>query len=258
MGEKTSYRPGQFNWVDLQTTDVEGAKSFYGELLGWSARDMSAPGAPYARFEREGKSVAGLGPLLPAMQAAGVPPHWSSYVCVDELEPVVERVTAAGGQVLMPPMKVMDQGSMAVIRDPGGAPLRLWQPGAHAGAQWVNDVGGFCWNELYTPDVEVAREFYERVFGWSFSVSAGASGDYWSIKNEGQPNGGMMAIRPEWGDVHPQWTVYFTVASCSQGLERATALGASVFMPPTEAPDTGIFAGLSDPQGATFMIIEIP
>jgi len=46
MGERTSHAPGTFSWVDLGTTDADGAKAFYGSLLGWQFEDMPVPDAP--------------------------------------------------------------------------------------------------------------------------------------------------------------------------------------------------------------------
>ena len=65
MSERTEYAPGEFCWVDLATTDVDGATEFYGELLG--IRAEAAPGDPeetggYGFFTRDGKMICGYGP----------------------------------------------------------------------------------------------------------------------------------------------------------------------------------------------------
>lgn len=258
MTRKERYVHGQFSWVDLQSTDIDGSKTFYSELLGWEAQDNPTDqGTLYTIMLSHGASAAGMGPMSPAQKATGMPSVWTSYIHVDDLASTVAKAEGLGAKILMPPMKVMDRGSMALVQDTTGATFGLWQPKAHHGAGWVNSVGGFCWNELYTSDIDTSRAFYEGLFDWEFSVDKGPSGDYWSIKNQGEANGGMMALRPEWGEVPPNWSVYFTVASCRESVARAEALGAQVFMPPMTAPNVGTFAGLSDPQGASMLVIEI-
>jgi predicted enzyme related to lactoylglutathione lyase len=94
------------------------------------------------------------------------PPVWSTYVNVDDADAIVARVTGAGGQVMLPPMDVMDVGRMAVFADPVGAVFGVWQPRAHKGAGIVNEVGTYSWSELITTDVDGAKAFYAAVFGW--------------------------------------------------------------------------------------------
>jgi predicted enzyme related to lactoylglutathione lyase len=121
----------------------------------------------------------------------------------------------------------------------------------------VNDPKGFCWNELYTSDIDRAKGFYEQLLGWEFECSEPGARAYWTIKNRGRPNGGMMKIRDEWGNVPPSWSAYFAVESCKDSLATAKSLGARVFLEPMKLPNIGTFAGLEDPQGAHFLIIEM-
>ncbi len=84
MSERSEYAPGEFCWVDLATSDTDAAAKLYGELLGWetqSAGPVEETGG-YGFFLRDGKQVAGYGPL----QAEGQPPAWSSYVKVADAD----------------------------------------------------------------------------------------------------------------------------------------------------------------------------
>ena len=74
---------------------------------------------------------------------------------------------AAGGQVIVPAMDVLDVGRMAIFTDPVGAAFSVWQAGTHPGAQLVNEPGTFSWSELLTTDVEASKGFYGDVFGWT-------------------------------------------------------------------------------------------
>ncbi|HEY5183317.1 MAG TPA: VOC family protein, partial [Actinomycetes bacterium] len=136
------YPHGLFGWVDLTTTDVEGARAFYTELFGWTSQDLPTPMGPaYTMFSKDEKLVAGMTPQQPALAAAGVPSLWSSYVLVEDVDAVLATVEPSGGAVVMPAMDVMDQGRMAMVSDPSGAVVGLWQPEKHQGADLFNAPG---------------------------------------------------------------------------------------------------------------------
>ena len=114
MPQRSSYAEGTPNWVDLQTTDQAAAKSFYGELFGWTFDDQPMPDGPSYSMALKGEGlVAAIAPQSPEMSAQGVPPMWNTYIAVDDVDAAAERVTAAGGQLLMAPTDVVDAGRMA-------------------------------------------------------------------------------------------------------------------------------------------------
>ena len=133
------YPDGIFCWVDLSSTDPEGAKAFYAGLFGWEIEDRPTDMGPvYTMLMIGGKTVAGLGPLSPDLQAQGVPSFWSAYVKSDDANGVAARIAEAGGIVMMPPMDVMSEGRLMMAQDPTGAMFGVWQPRQHIGAQLVN------------------------------------------------------------------------------------------------------------------------
>ena len=253
MPEVTGHAPGNFCWIDLSTTDAEASKSFYSRLLGWTATDNPAgDGMVYSMMEKDGKNVCGLYEMGPGME--GVPPHWSSYISVVDVDAQVARVTEAGGNVIMGPDDVFDAGRMAFVTDPTGAVFGMWQPKEHIGAELIYAPGALGWNELYTYDTEAAAGFYDSVFGWSRAVTQG--GQYHEFTSGENPVGGMMQIKPEWGEVPPNWSVYFCVDDCTAGLELAQSMGAEVIVPLTQV-DNIRFAFLKDPQEVYFGISQV-
>src|SRR3954452_1606094 len=101
MGERTSYAPGTFSWVDLATTDVEAARGFYGALFGWESEDVPAgENATYTMLRKDGLDVAAMYAMREDQQAAGVPPHWLSYVTVADVDATAARAAELGGTVL--------------------------------------------------------------------------------------------------------------------------------------------------------------
>jgi predicted enzyme related to lactoylglutathione lyase len=248
----TQYPDGVFCWVDLTTTDVEGAKAFYGGLFGWESDDRQSG---YTVFRLGGYTVAGVGPMSQAMRVAGAPPVWLSYVKHEDVDGVAARAAAAGGVVTTPPLDVPGddgiEGRMAIIDDPTGATFGVWRPGIHAGAQLVNAPGALIWNELQTRDAAAAEAFYGRVFGWE-SESWGDG--YRSLKADGRSQCGMLPIGEEWGEAPSNWAVYFMVDDAAAAAARAEALGGTVVVPPTPMGQSGTFAVIRDPQGAHFTL----
>jgi uncharacterized protein len=252
MGERTSYPPGTFSWVDLQTDDLDRAKSFYGDLLGWSYEDLPmGDGAVYSMAKVQGHSVAGLG----ERQDESMPPHWNCYVTVEDADASAARAAELGANVLAPPFDVFDAGRMSVFADPQGAVLSVWQPKDNIGAGLVNAVGALTWNDLVTPDVEASSGFYSALFGWEIAEVPGSDGQYWSITNGGRLNGGMLPII-EGG--HPAWNLYFACEDTDAAVAKASELGGETFMGPMDVPNGSRFAILRDPGGAVFSVSSGP
>lgn len=262
MAVTTAYPPGTFCWSELSTTDPEAAKRFYGELLGWQAKDipLGPDAGVYSMMQVDGHDAAALYTQPADQKAAGVPPHWRAYVAVSDADEAARRIADAGGTVLAQPFDVFDSGRMAVARDPGGAVLAVWEARKHVGAGWSGEPGAMAWNELLTRDTATASQFYARAFGWAAEAQSGPM-PYTIFKSGGRQVGGMMMITDEMlkamnGDVVPHWHVYFAVGDCDAAAARAASMGAKVAVPPMDVPGAGRLATLEDPQGASFSIIK--
>lgn len=256
MPEMTSYQAGSFCWADLATNDTESAKSFYTGLFGWESVDMPTDvGVPYTMLMKDGKQVCALYPMGP--DQGGAPPHWCSYVAVDDADASAAAISSQGGSVLMPAMDVMDVGRMLMLQDPTGAVLGLWQPKRHFGAELWNESGSICWNELLTHDPARAERFFGDLFGWTTKTSESVmEGKYHILINAGEQVGGMLRIQPEWGEMPSNWTVYFGVDDCDGTVAEAESRGGKLLFPAMEIENVGRFAYLQDPQGAVFAVIQ--
>jgi predicted enzyme related to lactoylglutathione lyase len=250
------YEDGVPSWVDMGSTDLAKSRTFYGGLFGWSCPEGPPEAGGYSVCDLGGKTVAGLGPQM----NPDFPPAWMTYVNVDDADVTASRATANGGTVLMPPMDVMDAGRMAILGDPLGAVLGLWQPKQHTGAQLANEPGTYCWSELITTDLDVSKTFYKAVLGWDAEDQGGAPGgahDYTEWKLGGRSVGGMMAKTPEMpADMPPNWGVYFAVADTDASVAKAQELGGSLFMGPMDI-EPGRFAVLADDVGAVFNVLQL-
>lgn len=257
MPERTEYAPGTPSWTDLASPDLAASRQFYGSLFGWdfAEQDTGDPNYPYVVAQQGGKDVAGMMKLSPEMQAGGMPPVWSTYVTVSDVEASAAKASELGATVLQPPMDVMDAGRMAVVADPTGAVFCIWQPKASIGAQLVNEPNSLTWNELMTLDVDAAKAFYSALFGWNpqtMDMDGGMQYTMWML-GEGGVGG---AMKPPMEGMPPFWGVYFAVADCDATVAKAKELGANLLNEPMDLPDVGRMAALMDPQGAAFSVIK--
>jgi uncharacterized protein len=247
MGEVSRYPNGTFCWVDLGTPDVPGAKAFYRELFGWDAEDLPAgPGGTSTVCRLKGRDVAAIHEQVGDARAV-----WGSYLSVDDVDATTARARALGGTVLAEPVDVLDAGRMAVVADPSGAAVSLWQPRGRIGAGLVNEVGAWTWNELVSPDVAGAGAFYADLLGWTVGANPGPFPRTSFTLGELLVGGGHAPTEPE-GDA-PRWTISFRVADADESAASARRLGGRVLLPPLDVP-VGRFAILADPAGAPFTV----
>jgi len=254
MSERRRYAPGTFCWVGLATSDPVAASSFYGSLFGWEGEDLAAGAAgSFTMLRLGGKDVAILYRQMPEARAAGAPPHWTSFISVEDADATAARANELGGAaVFRAPFDVRDAGRVAAIRDPTGAIMSLWQPRWLPGATLVKDVGALCWNELATTDLERAKSFFGELLGWEYQTNEGG---YVSIKNAGSLNGGMREQTEQERGTPPSWLPYFTVENADDAVRQAEQLGGRGLAPTTEV-HTGRFAVIADPQDAAFAVFE--
>jgi predicted enzyme related to lactoylglutathione lyase len=261
MAEVSSHAPGAFCWCELSTTDQGKAVEFYRGLFGWDVVDQPlGAGETYSTFKLRGLDAGAAHHLAQEQRSQGVPPHWGLYISVTNADEAVARAKDLGASVLAPPFDVLDAGRMAVLRDPGGAVFHVWEAKRHIGLRVVGEVGAFCWAELQTRDTAAAGRFYTQLFGWTaLTGTADSPVPYteFTVRGAAAPTAGMLAIDPAWGETPPHWFPYFQVARCDASVTRARTLGGQVFMEPTDIEKVGRFAVLSDPQGASFAVVQI-
>jgi len=250
MGKRTEHKPGTFSYVELSTSDADAAKSFYGGLFGWDYEDNPLPeeagGGVYSLAKVQGDTAAAI------FASDRTPPHWNNYVTVESAEAAQAKAAELGGTVLMETMDVMGLGRMAALADPTGGAFMVWEPIKTIGAERVNDPGCLTWNELHTPDIDAAVEFYTGLFGWETAEMDTGGGPRYIIAKVGdRSNGGIMGAQ-EGAPAH--WLPYFVVPDRDGAAVGAGEHGGKELMR-MEMP-MGKIAGIQDPQGAVFAVWE--
>jgi predicted enzyme related to lactoylglutathione lyase len=252
--------PGTFCWIDLATHDPAAARTFYTALFGWRAEDSPMPegqGSYIVLFAADAR-VGAIYPMGAQMKSLGVPPHWKQYIAVEDVDAAAERVEALGGKIHAAPCDIPDVGRMAAVADREGATFNLFRS-ITWGLQRIDEPGAYCWSELYSKDPAQAIEFYGGLLGWNVKESPGvdANSYYEFGPVAGRHVAGMLKIQPEWGDVPPNWTLYFQVADLDASMAKVRSLGGQTPMPVIDIEKVGRCALVGDPTGAYFMIIQL-
>lgn len=238
-------------WIDVMTTDVAGAKAFYGDLFGWTFDDRGADFAGYHIVSSGGLDVAGLSPMM----QEGAPVVWTTYFATDDIERSVERIMQGGGKIMAEPMEIPGQGQMAIAIDPQGAVFGLWQGSTRTGTQRFNEPNTPVWNDLHTTDPAQAAQFYAQVFGVEVNQSEmpGAAG-YLTLAVEGEGRCGVTSL----GDMPPgcpsHWLAWVMVDDVDATVAAAQQRGARVPTPPFDAA-WGRSAIITDPWGASLAVL---
>lgn len=218
---------GAVCWVDLGVPDVAAAAEFYRALFGWS---IAAPDpAGYRLAAVRGRLVAAFGPA----EDPG-PPYWTVYLRTEDITASVDAVLASGGSVVSPPTQAGDAGTAAVVRDPFGEPLSLWQPGSHTGTHTSGEHGTFGGVQYRTNSPATTAVFLRAVAGWRLTAH-----HTFTVGDRV-----VATCRPRRSESDSPWLVWFFVSDATDTIARAVRLGARRI----EHDE------LKDPWGASFAV----
>ncbi|CAM5689454.1 hypothetical protein SCALM49S_09831 [Streptomyces californicus] len=148
-------------WADAMFVDIEGAKSFYGDVLGWTFGESASEFGDYTQAFADGRAAAAVVPPMPGADDTSA---WCLYFASPDAAATAVKVRDNGGEVLMEPMRIGDFGTMALARDPGGAVFGIWQAGrpgggggARAGGRHAGDRPGEVDQRAHRPHLNPTR-----------------------------------------------------------------------------------------------------
>ncbi len=251
---------GKFIWVELMTPDIETAARFYSHVAGWQTKESGSPEMPYLVLEAEGNGMGGIMQLTDEHRQEGIPPNWTGYVAVDDVDASAEQISGKGGSVMRPPQDIPEIGRFAVVADPFGAVLCIMTPLPMETGGFPQDTqttpGHVGWYELFTDDVEAATAFYGDIFGWTkdHDLDMGEMGVYRIFAHGGTAIGGMMKRTPQIPVSH--WGYYFNAEGIDDAITRVSTGGGKVINGPMEVPGGSWIVNCQDPQGAYFSLVS--
>jgi predicted enzyme related to lactoylglutathione lyase len=248
----TEFRTGSPIWIDLGSPDTDAAVAFYGAVFGWRFSSAGPEAGGYGYFQKEGRTVAGLGQLT----EEGAASAWMTYFRTDDVQATARDVVSGGGTVRAEPM-TMGEVSMAQFTDPQGAQFAVLQ--SQQGLEAASEDNTLVWVELHVGDPEAAIGFYRGLFGWrTEQMSApGMTYQVLSIEHGDQRQGsfgGVAALQA--GQEDARWVPYFAVADADAVAAAVQDNGGTVLMPAANVPDVGRIAWLADPAQAVFAVLK--
>ncbi|BAU87617.1 hydroxylase [Streptomyces laurentii] len=243
-------------WADAMYRDVEGAKTFYGDVLGWTFGESSSEYGNYTQAYKNGKAVAAVVPPMPGQQ--GEPKSaWCLYFASPDAAATAAKIKSAGGTVLMEPMQVGDFGTMCLATDPAGVAFGVWQAGSHEGFELRGEPGGYAWAEVFTREPAKSDAFFTAVFGYGSKKVKDEQMDFRVFETGSGPALGRMVMGSEFPPEVPSYVqIFFAVDNCDKAVEAAQRAGGRTVFGPQDSP-FGRFAAILDPEGAAFAVLDM-
>ncbi|WP_309227679.1 MULTISPECIES: VOC family protein [unclassified Mycolicibacterium] len=230
-GAATPIQHGDVGYVSVWTPDAERAARFYGHVLGWTydpaTRQVTNTRQPTGIF-----SIAGAGTLF-------------CCYAVTDLDGARQAILAGGGQPGQ--TQEFDFGTVLDATDPSGAPFAVFLPAPGTPRPDLNGAGPgeLSYLTYEVPDSSAFKEFYSRLFFWTFEP--GRVNDGWGVQGS-QPMSGMAGGAARTTTV-PMWTV----ADIDAAVTRVAEAGGTVLQQPSRQP-YGLMAECTDDQGGRFYL----
>jgi predicted enzyme related to lactoylglutathione lyase len=244
---------GRFVWFEYSSKDLPKSQGFFGELFNWSTQSVPMEKGAYTMIASGDATIGGY--AMPTSMKGAPDAWWLSHLQVADAAASAKQVAKLGGKVLQEPIDIK-VGIMAVVADPLGGVFALWQPTNRApGEDYRHQTGSFCWNELYTSDVDASVKFYQAIGGFEVEkTEMPGMGTYVQLKSDGQPRAGIL--KSPMPGVPQSWLPYVSVANADATHDKAKKLGGTSLVPPTTIPSVGKFAVLKDLAGAAIGILQ--
>ena len=249
---------GKVIWVDLMTPDLAGAKTFYGELFGWTFRDIHAGKTDYAVAYLDGQPVGGL------FQPAARPdkhrhPAWLTFFAVRDVDAAKKTALAKGARVVVEPRTYPQRGRQAIFADPEGAFFAVLASTSGDPADVLALPGDWIWSALLTPDPDKDAAFYQTLFGYDvFDLQSDDGLEHVILSSDNYARASVNALPSDSPHPHPRWLNFVRVVDVKTAAAKAVELGGRVLVAPHVDGHGDMMAVVADPTGAAFGLMEWP
>ena len=248
--------PGKFVWADMFSSDVSGARRFYGQLFGWDWRWISErPGHRYGIFTNGGAAVAGLA-QVEAPDAQETYARWVHYISVEDVAAAVSGAEGRGGRVMVRPHDIADRGEFAVLADAEGAPFGVMRSSSGDPGDFRAVIGQWLWIGLFARDAAAAAKFYGALFGYEvFSRDDDSEVIDYVLAESGHSRAGIAQLGAA-SEAEPVWLCYVRVDDLAAALEKVRTLGGEVLWESGVGDSRGELAIVEDPLGAPIGLMQ--
>jgi len=253
---RPEHHAGKVIFVELVTPDLEAAKRFYGQLFGWTFRDVQSGATKYAEASLNEQAVAGLFHRdLPAGKQRQ--PSWLTYISVADVDAATKKASEQGATVLFEPHTITNRGREAVFRDPQGAVFAVLFSSSGDPPETLAAPGEWIWSTLMTTDPRTDAVFYQGLFGYQvFDMPAAPGAQHLVLASDNYARASANTLPGTGPDFHPYWLNYVRVKDAVKTAANVVALGGRILVEPRVDRHGGMIAVVADPQGAPFGLLE--
>ena len=247
-----------FIWYDLMAHDLAAAQDFYGKVVGWTFTDSGNPDEPYVIINAGKTGVGGMMAFREG-DSKSVPPFWSGYVHVKDVDVAIKAIETRGGKLYRGPVDVPGMVRFAIMLDPHGAIFNVLTPLSDEQRPEIpaGTAGHIGWRELQAGNLDEAWDFYSSLFGWTKGRTHQMGGDdgvYQLFQISGQDAGGMMKKMSRLPQ--PCWNFYINVDGIDAAATRVSKGGGTIVMGPHQVPGGQWTLNARDPQGGNFALLS--
>lgn len=241
-------------WADLLTSDLGGAVEFYSRLFGWRFDDgAEARAEGYLPAYLDDQLVSGL---VRNDRDSGALDVWTTYLNVADVHAAAFAARLHGGKIHLKPVEIPEQGTLAMISDPEGIGVGLFQAFDAGDLHSARRHGTRIWSELHTKHFDAVARFYREALGWELStVSDSPEFRYCTLGQGSEALAGIYDIAGQGPEAHAGWRTYFAVDDADASVALAELLGGAVIREPQDS-FFGRMAVPHDSTGAEFSIIQ--
>lgn len=252
--ETDTITPGKFVWHDLLTEDPAGARTFYGDLLGWTFTETDHP--RYTLIWHNGRPIGGIVDMTKDRDDLNKS-QWVSLVSVVDVDGAARSTVAAGGVAHVGPLDLPDRGRLAVVSDPQGAVVAYLRATRGDPPDREAGLGDWLWNELWTREIDASTRFYTDLIGYELTEEKLVDNDsYPVLSRDGVHRAGVVSYPMK--EVRAHWLPYVRVADPEALAARVERLGGKLLLAPSDAARKGSVAIVLDPSGAPVAFQQWP
>jgi uncharacterized protein len=253
---KAEHHPGKIIWADLVTTDLPGAKRFYGALFNWTFTDIHTGETNYSLALHDGEPMGGI-VERPVKEGQQRHPGWLTFISVRSVDKAQRTVVAHGGKVLSAAHTYAKRGRQAVFADPQGAVFAALESSSGDPEDALADPGEWIWSSLSSREPGSEAAFYQTVFGYeAFDLPDEDGLEHVLLATQNYARASSNALPAEAVNLHAHWINFIRVMDTAQTAAKVESLGGRILVQPHEDRHGGMIAVVADPTGAPFGLLE--